>query len=249
MVLITVLAVFSTVAHADPLFRMRVEDLTTGQGVVLTDNGAGDIAGLAGVITFSGSLNGFIVNVTTGLSSPVIGGVTDYAQLDLASVNVHGSGPGVLRISLEDGGYNLGSNTVRALGLVGGTLTAPAGSSVTFQTWANAADLVPDFGADHATASLLSPIGSLPPAGSTSAGSASFGPGAFSSTGFGDFTISGAYSLFSQATLIFSGAGIVSFDQNTSVLPVQSSLLMLGMGLAGAVLVGRRRKLMHSQAS
>src|SRR5262245_784519 len=88
LAIFTVLVVFSSVAHAGPLFRLRLEDTATGEGVVLTDNGAGDINGLNGAITFSGSIGGFVVNVTTGLSQPIIGGTNNYAELDLNSVNV-----------------------------------------------------------------------------------------------------------------------------------------------------------------
>jgi len=129
-----VLMLFGTVAQASPLFRLRLEDSGTGQGVVITDNGAGDTSASSGVITFNGSVGSFIVNVTTGLSKPLIGGTNNYAELDLNSVNVRVSGPGSLRITLEDGGYTLGPDGPLSVGsLVGGTLNATAGSNVSFQ--------------------------------------------------------------------------------------------------------------------
>src|SRR5262245_17805634 len=87
-------------AYADG-FRLRLEDFSTGSGVVITDNGVGDINPLAGAVTYSGSINGFLVNVTTGISKPLIGGVNNYAELDLNSVNVQFTGAGKLRITLE----------------------------------------------------------------------------------------------------------------------------------------------------
>jgi hypothetical protein len=65
---------------------------------------------LAGVILYSGAINGFIFSVTTGISQPLIGGVNNYAELDLNSVNVQVASAGTLRITLEDSGYTFGPN-------------------------------------------------------------------------------------------------------------------------------------------
>src|ERR1700693_1615800 len=94
---------------ASATMRLRIEDVTGGIGAVITDNGVGDLNPLLGALMFSGSVGFSTVNVTTGLSKPLIGGGSiDLGQLDLNSVNFTMSGPGTLRLTLEDDGYTAG---------------------------------------------------------------------------------------------------------------------------------------------
>ncbi len=71
----------------------------TDSGLTVTDL---DSAGGAGVLSFSGAVGNFTVNVTTGISDPLIGP----SRLDLNSIDVSGAA-GSLIVSLTDTDFSL----------------------------------------------------------------------------------------------------------------------------------------------
>jgi hypothetical protein len=234
LMMLAMMCYATSIAYADP-FRLRIEELGSGIGVVVTDNGEGDTNSALGVISTSLTFGALLVDVTTGLSNPVLPspGPLAYAEMDFNSVLVDATVPASFRLSLEDSDFTAGPlGPLMLIGRVGGTLTAAQGSSASFQTWVNPTNLVPDFGVDQATAGLVSPISM--PANSVAAFDPAYtvGPGAFSSTSFASFDNLGQYSLFSQAIINFNGPGIASFDLDTQVVPEPSALLLIGSGFS-----------------
>jgi len=250
---------FSAGAKADANFRMRVESGTsTGPGVVLTADGtsgfnSGTIPASSystisdQFIQYSGPITSqFNIQSTTGTSTPTLAAPGYYEALDLNNMTVNATGAGVLRLILEKD--NLGSATPNG-GLefrssVGGTFVAPAGSTVTFESYADDASGVPLLGLDKfptGTLASVTGIGAGSPAKITQTFAAD-SPGNFGSTNSVGFTKSGGYSIYTVVTISFTGAGSISFDQTVGTAPAPGGLLLLASGVPVLALGWLRRR-------
>jgi len=97
--------------------------------VTITDNGAGDTNDLVGVVGYNGALSSnWIVNVTTGITKPILGSMTT-PVMHLDSVDVATSGAGSLIITFGDTGFSSptsGSAMMAIGGITAGSVTYEA---------------------------------------------------------------------------------------------------------------------------
>jgi hypothetical protein len=248
MVALAGLAIVGLASPAQAVFQLQLEafDAVTGMrtaNVVVTDDMAGDLANpMPGQIVFSGVVGQFTINVTTGVSQPILPvSGNAFAEMDLNNITINTNGPGILRITLADTDFTNPPGGPQSLIIeqsIGGVLSGPPGSIVLSNSWANASNLVPTpTGSPGGITIPVDGMGDFAvPAGSSAAGLLSFPVGAFAGSSQGNFTKGpGAYSLFSEVITSFTGAGSVSFNQITRVLPAPGAVVLL---LSGAPLFG-----------
>jgi hypothetical protein len=210
-------------AHAT--FVLELDDAATaGTEFSITDNGPGDSDSTVGLIHFSGATSNFSVNITTGISKPVIGNASR-AELDLSSIEVSTSAGGTLTIRLSDTGFSLGGLTaVSFRSDIGGTLGSVGPNSLTFKSIYDPSDTLFGTGGGAITTDL-GPFGPL---------------GAFSGAAAKNITASAPFSLTQIVTLSLTGSQSVSFDAQIVVIPEPAALLLLGSGLVAVGFIGRK---------
>lgn len=202
-------------AHAVPTLSFSVDG---GAAITCADGAACDTNAAAGVVTFSQSLGDFTVNVTTGLSKPILtGGGAPLMDLNTVNVQIWG-GPHTLQIAFSDTGFDIYGGRITTD--YGGTLSG-TGASMEYSAYYDAGNTL--FGQG------------------TLIGSGSSGTGAFSGSADGGWSPNAPYSVAEILTLT-TGGGMSVFSGDFSVnVPEPGTLALVGLALLGFAAVYRRR--------
>ena len=206
--LAVVLGGVSLASRAVPV--LELFDGTTTK--VVADNGFLDLDPTTGSVLFAGSIGVWNINVTTGVTIPVV--VGPYPHLILSSTD-NSTGAGTLRVRFYDDSNLAAVGTVIGAS-VGGTLVNRAGSSVDWDVYVNGVSIMGN------------------PANLTT-------PGAFAvNTTSAPFTQAAGYTLMNEFILTHTGSG-TSTVTIESQIPEPASLLLLGAGLIGLGFIRRRK--------
>jgi hypothetical protein len=198
-------------ANATPT--LTLDDLNGGPSVVITlvDGGVGDLNPLPGAVTYAGSIGNWFLNVTTGVTKPVIGSAAS-PEMDLASVNATGPAGGNLLITFSESGF-IPSGTASAV--IGGTLSH--GGTLTYATGVN--------------------FGLLTLQSFSNGGNADIG---FSGSQSGSFAVAPGYTLTQEVLIHHNATGITSFDAHLSVPDGGMTAGLLGFALVAIEGVRRK---------
>jgi len=177
--------IFLGVQSAGAALKLKLE-VSGGTTIEIEDSGAEDTEPTVGVVVFNGSIDNFTVAVATGISKPVVGGLS-LAQLDFSAVTVTSDSGGTLTISLTDTDYGPGSGDTTLTSEIGGVTDG----TTTFQGYLDPGNH--EFGMDC-----------------TSGFQGLFG-GAFDGTAACPCTLSGLFSLTAVAEVTLGPGSIQSF--------------------------------------
>jgi hypothetical protein len=180
----------------------------------VTDNGAGDADDTPGVIVVpSGSTYGTftLLDNVIAKSKPAVGNENE-ADLTLDQVFVGSATGGILLVTLADTDFTFPETTTTLSSHLDpfppNALVGPAGSSISFQSWANADNLSP----------LPGQPTTIPPGSVTPGPLGPFEPGDPSGSASTSFTRgTGPYSVFCQMTVVLTGEGASCFIGHTHV--------------------------------
>ena len=196
-------------------------------GTTIQDNGVGDLNLATGIILFSGTVDGFLVNVDTAISYPV-GGTSNVPFIDLSSINGFGAN-GNLTLRATQTDFTT-TGPVEFNASIGGTINPTSGSTLAASWYYDENNA--QFGASNQINGTLS----FPP----------FGPnGSFSGDVSETIDTNGLYSLTNQVVLTLppGSTSSVSFDsQLTTAVPEPGSLAILIGSLGVLGIFGRRRR-------
>jgi len=213
--LITATLLLALASSANAVLELRISD---GTSTVNLSDVDGD-----GSLVFIGGIGNWSFNVIVGASSPLTGTGQGADIFELTSFNVTGGGSGTLQIMLSDTDFSRVDTSYNAF--IGGTTAG----STTFQSYLGSSNTTFDTGVQ------LASFGT-------------YGAGSYSDNKFGYINnglFGGSpnpYSLTQVATITHTSKYDTTGFSQKIVIPEPAALALLGIGLLGLGIFGRRSR-------
>jgi len=252
---------------ASAQFRLRVEAVGTGQGLVLTDGGPIDLNPDGEIFTSFVLATG--ESDTTGQISPAwVPGPGEFANLHLNQITISSTGAATVRLTLEESGLTDQGHFLLNSSVANGNWgdpydpfnlhpPTPPGSSVSVTSWVNTSNVAPSFGAadfeNGGIASLAPFVGSSTSSQTFFSAGGQYFSGNATATPFTPGAL--GYSLWTDVVIQFGElGGNLTFSQFTTVTadngwldpgigtPEPASLMLIGTGVIALAGRMRRRK-------
>ncbi len=198
MIMIMIMLAFVFAMNVQSVQAVPILNIWDGVNPVVsvTDGGVGDSNATVGAVTWIGGTGAWIVNVTTGITKPVLGSAL-LPNMDLNSVDVTSGAGGTLWLWFSDSGFNYIGNLVSNLG---GTTSGTVQLGI-YENYSLGSQLL---------------LGSIGPKG----------PGAFSGSTSGAANLVPGDTLDLVAMITHQGTGTTSFDGETKVPEPGTLLLL-----------------------
>jgi hypothetical protein len=168
-------------ANSPSVYAIPTLTLSDGVNTVTVVDGSGsDLNSTPGIVTYSGSIGNWLININTGMTKP-FSGSPSFPSMDLSSLNLS-IAPGVLTIRFSENNFSPIAGSI--VGSIGGTTAG----NVMFKTYASLANIV------LAEDILLTSEGA-------------YGPGSFNGSAVAALASGTPYSLTMETVITHDGFG------------------------------------------
>lgn len=203
----------ATSAMAVPLTALELTATGAASPVLIYDNGTGDVSSAAGIVAWSGNLGDFLFNIAAGSTAPAIGSAAD-PQMHLTGFANAGATAGTFTVKFSSTDFGpMGASLNGFISSMNG-----AGGVQSLDVYFDAGNAL------FATTTQIANINTI---------------NTFDV--YNGVPASNPFSLTMIATMNVNPFAAASFDNTVAPVPEPGTMMLLGIGMLGMAVYGKRR--------